>query len=88
VGVFAVKECAYCGKPFPAFKDGKRKFCSRQCKYRYHSVRYWRKRCLHDFYFRQKSLERLKAWKEKKKQERLQQKESGEKQVVADIFWV
>jgi hypothetical protein len=60
---FAIREinCAYCGARIVTASP-KRRFCSAKCRQRYYN-RLQRKRSLLDPVKKQKSLERLLAWK-------------------------
>jgi len=62
------KQCKLCGKTFVG--SAKRKFCSKQCRVRFHNRLSAIKRMLRDAEFKQRSLARLFAWKERKKQEK------------------
>ena len=83
-----LKQCKRCGKTF--IGSEKRKFCSKQCGKKFRFRLYRLKRMLRDAEFRQRSLARLYAWKERKKREREAQKEGEGKQqvVVVDAFWI
>jgi len=84
----AAKQCPLCGKTFFGNPFSKRRFCSKRCRTKWHTYRWQYEKFQKDSAYKQNSLKRLLAWKEKKKQERLQQKEGGEKQVIAEAFWV
>ena len=83
-----LKQCLRCGKFF--LGSEKRKFCSKQCRNRFHNRLYIIKRMQRDAEFKQRSLARLYAWKERRKREREAQKQAETKQqvVIADIEWI
>jgi len=88
MALLELKPCKRCGKTFVG--SAKRKFCCKQCRVRYHNRLNAMKRMLRDAEFKQRSLARLLAWKEKRKREREAQKEGEGKQqvVVVDAFWI
>jgi len=88
MALLELKHCLRCGKTF--LGSEKRKFCSKQCRVRYHNRLGAMKRMLRDAEFKQRSLARLYAWKERKKREREAQREGEAKQqlVVVDAFWI
>jgi len=83
-----LKQCLRCGKTF--LGSAKRKFCSKQCRNRFHKRFYIIKRMQRDAEFKQRSLARLYAWKERRKREREAQREGETKQqvVFVDIEWI
>ena len=83
-----LKHCLRCGKTFVG--SAKRKFCCKQCRVRYHNRLNAMKRMMRDAEFKQRSLARLLAWKERKKREREAQKQAETKQQVTyvDAFWI
>jgi len=82
------KACLFCRKHF--LGSAKRKFCSKQCRKKFHFLVYRMKRMLRDPQFKERSLARLYAWKEKKKREKEAQKQGETKQqvVFVDIEWI
>jgi len=88
MALIELKQCLRCRKTF--LGSAKRKFCSKQCRVRFHNRLGVMKRMLRDAEFKQRSLARLYAWKERKKQEKQAQKQAETKQQVAyvDAFWI
>ena len=88
MALLELKHCLRCGKTF--LGSEKRKFCSKQCRVRYHNRLGAMKRMLRDAEFKQRSLARLYAWKKCRKQEKQAQKQVETKQqvVYVDAFWV
>jgi len=82
------KQCKRCGKTFVG--SAKRKFCSKQFRVRFHNRLSAIKRMLRDAEFKQRSLARLYAWKERRKREREAQRQAERKQQVVqvDAFWI
>jgi len=82
------KQCLLCGKHF--LGSVKRKYCSKVCREKYRNRLKFYKRMLRDAEFKQRSLARLYAWKERKKREREAQKQAETKQqvVFVDAFWI
>ncbi len=65
------KTCPQCGKQFWDCLQNKRKFCSRRCKFIYFSKQYYHNKKKHNKEYMQRSLQRLRDWMEKKKQEKV-----------------
>ena len=88
MALIELKPCRCCGKTFVGSE--KRKFCSKQCGKKFRFRLYRLKRMLRDAEFRQRSLARLYAWKERKKREReaLREGEAKQQVVIADIEWI
>jgi len=62
------KQCLLCGKRF--LGSVKRKYCSKECREKYRNRLKVYRRMMRDPQFKQRSLARLLAWKEKKKREK------------------
>jgi len=88
MSLLELKPCKRCEKTF--LGSAKRKFCSKQCGKKYRFKVYRKKRMLRDAEFKQRSLARLLAWKERRKQEKQAQKQAETKQqvVYVDAFWI
>ena len=88
MSLLELKQCLRCGKTF--LGSAKRKFCSKACRVRFHKRLNIIRRMLRDAKFKQRSLARLLAWKERKKREREAQKQAETKQQVTyvDAFWI
>jgi len=89
MALIELKPCKCCGKNF--LGSEKRKFCSKHCGKKFRFRVYRKKRMLRDAEFKQRSLARLFAWKERKKREKQVQKQQdgGNQQVVVvDAFWI
>ena len=66
----------------------KRKFCSKACRVRFHKRLSTIRRMMRDTEFKQRSLARLYAWKERRKQEKEAQGETKQQVVYVDAFWI
>jgi len=88
MALLELKKCLRCGKTFVG--SAKRKYCSKACRVKYRNRLSAMKRMLRDAEFKQRSLARLYAWKERKKREREAQKQAETKQqvVFVDAFWI
>jgi hypothetical protein len=65
MSLLELKPCKRCGKTFLGSVKGK--FCSKACRVRFHNRLNAIKRMMRDAEFKQRSLARLFAWKERKK---------------------
>jgi len=72
------KQCLLCGKRF--LGSVKRKFCSKQCRIKFHKRLNAIRRMMRDPQFKQRSLARLLAWKERKKREKQAQEQAEKNQ--------
>jgi len=88
MSLLELKQCMRCRKTF--LGSAKRKFCSKQCRIRFHKRLNIIRRMLQDAEFRQRSLSRLYAWKERRKREKqaLREGEAKQQVVVVDIEWI
>ena len=82
------KQCLLCEKRF--LGSVKRKYCSKACRVKYRNRLKVYRRMMRDPHFKERSLARLLAWKERKKREReaLREGEAKQQVVVADIEWI
>ena len=82
------KQCLLCGKRF--LGSVKRKYCSKVCRVKYRNRLKFYRRMLRDAEFKQRSLARLLAWKERRKREKeaLREGEAKQQVVIADIEWI
>ena len=82
------KQCLLCGKRF--LGSVKRKYCSKACREKYRDRLKVYRRMIRDPHFKERSLARLLAWKERKKREKQAQREREVKEqvVVVDIDWI
>ncbi|MEZ8219418.1 hypothetical protein B0813_002955 [Candidatus Fervidibacteria bacterium JGI MDM2 SSWTFF-3-K9] len=87
MSLLELKPCKRCGKTFLGSVKGK--FCSKACRVRFHNRLNAIKRMMRDAEFKQRSLARLFAWKERKKQEKEALGQTRKQHVVyADIDWI